>query len=122
METVAVIGASRDRHKFGNKAVRGFQHAGYSVVPINPRHAEIEGLHAYASVLEVPFDLDIATLYVPPHIGEPLLDEIVQKGIPVLWLNPGADGPGVVERARALGLEPTIGCSLIGIGESPSRY
>ncbi len=120
--TVAVVGASQDRRKFGNKAVRGFLHAGYTVIPINPHDDMIEGLPAYRSVLEVPVDIDMATLYVPPEIGERIVDEVARKGIPVLWLNPGSDGPRVVQRARALGLEPAVGCSLIAHGESPARY
>lgn len=122
MKIVAVIGASRDRNKFGNKAVRGFRRAGYEVVPIHPLDAEIEGIHAYSSVLEVPGDIDIATLYVPPKVGERLVAEIAQKKIPLLWLNPGADGPRVIKCAQALGLKLTVGCSLIAIGESPSQY
>ena len=122
MKIVAVIGASRDRNKFGNKAVRGFRRAGYEVVPIHPLDDKIEGIHAYSSVLEVPGDIDIATLYVPPKVGERLVAEIAQKKIPLLWLNPGADGPRVIKRAQALGLELTVGCSLIAIGESPSQY
>ena len=47
------------------------------------------------------------------------MEEVAKKGIAEVWLNPGADHPTVVERARALGLEPTVGCSIIGIGESP---
>ena len=67
---VAVIGASNNRNKFGNRAVRAFQQQGYTVVPINPHETEIEGLKAYASVLDVPGPIDMATLYVPPDIGE----------------------------------------------------
>ena len=66
---VAVIGASSNRSKFGNRAVRAFVQQGYAVVPINPHAAEIEGLKAYASVLDVPGPIDMATLYVPPEIG-----------------------------------------------------
>ena len=122
METVAVVGASRDQRKFGNKAVRGFRHAGYTVVPINLHDTEIEGLQVYRSVLDVPFDIDMATLYVRPVVAEQIVEEIAKKQIRVLWLNPGADGPRVVQRARDLGLEPTIGCSLIAVGECPSQY
>lgn len=122
VKTVAVVGASRDRRKFGNKAVRGFLHAGCTVIPINPHGGEIEGLPSYPSVLDVPVDIDMATLYVPPEIGERIVGEVARKKIPVLWLNPGSDGPGVVRRAREVGLEPTIGCSLIAHGESPARY
>ena len=53
-KTVAVIGASSDRRKFGNKALRAFAHQGYTVFAINPHEREIEGHPAYASVLDVP--------------------------------------------------------------------
>src|ERR1700682_5346248 len=79
---VAVIGASSNRSKFGNRAVRAFRGQGYTVVPINPHETEIEGLKAYASVLDVPGPIDMATLYVPPEIGEPLMDELARKHLP----------------------------------------
>ena len=69
-KVVAVIGASNDRQKFGNKAVRAFRHQGYDVIPINPHESAVEGLKAYRSVLDVPGPIDIATFYVPPEIGE----------------------------------------------------
>ena len=122
MKTVAVIGASRHRHKFGNKAVRAFLRRGYNVLPINPKEREIEGLQVYKSVLDVPRDIDIATVYVPSDIGEKIITEIVTKGIPELWLNPGADGDLVIQRAKILGKEPVLGCSIIAIGESPDDY
>ena len=117
-----MVGASRDRRKFGNKAVRGFRRAGYRVAPINPGGGEIEGLQAYPALRDVPHAIDLASFYVPPEIGVQLVDEVARLGIATLWLNPGADGPQVVQRARQLGLEPVIGCSLIRIGESPAGY
>ena len=122
MKTVAIIGASQDRHKFGNKAVRAFRHRGYDVVPINLRHREIEGLPAFPSVLDVPRTIVVATVYVPPEIGERIVEEVARKQISELWLNPGANGQGVIRRARELGLEPVMWCSLIAIGESPADY
>ena len=119
---VAVVGASRDRRKFGNKAVRAFLHRGYDVVPINPAGGVIEEIPTYASVLDVPRSIDIATVYLQPAIGERVIDEIARKGIEEVWLNPGADGTGVVARARALGLNPILDCSIVGIGESPALY
>jgi hypothetical protein len=50
------------------------------------------------------------------------MDDIARKGIKEVWLNPGADEPAVVARARALGLTPIQACSILGIGESPSRF
>lgn len=122
MRRVAVIGASRDPCKFGNKAVRAFARRGFDVVPVNPREAVVEERPCYPSVLHVPGPIDIATLYVPPAVGETLLDELAAKGVGEVWINPGAESPRLVARARALGLSPLLGCSLLRIGEDPSAY
>src|SRR5258705_6217813 len=90
-KVVAVIGASSNRSKFGNRAVRAFQQQGYSVVPINPHETEIEGLKSYRSVLDVPGTIEMASFYVPPEIGLVVIDEVARKGIPEVWLNPGAE-------------------------------
>lgn len=122
MKTVAVIGASTDRRKFGNKAVRAFASAGYTVIPITPHHDTVEGLRAYPSVVDVPGPIDMATIYVPPDVGEQLLDDIARKAIPEVWLNPGAESAALRERARALGLAPIEACSIVAVGLSPSRF
>lgn len=116
---VAVIGASTDRRKFGNRAVRAFVRQGYDVVPINPHETHIEGLATYGSVLDVPGPIDMATVYVPPETGLTLIGEIAQKGIREVWLNPGAESPALVAAAQALGLTPIEACSIVGIGETP---
>jgi len=93
MPVVAIVGASSDRRKFGNKAVRAFRAQGYTVVPIHPSAEEIEGETAYASVLDYPGPIDEVSLYVPAEIGMSVVEDIAQKGIPIVWLNPGADEP-----------------------------
>src|SRR2546427_8005020 len=99
-KVVAVIGASSNRQKFGNRAVRAFRRQGYIVVPINPHEREVEGLKAYRSVLDVPGAIDMATMYVPPEIGEQVIDEIAQKQIREVWLNPGSESDALIVRAR----------------------
>jgi hypothetical protein len=64
----------------------------------------------------------MATVYVPAAAGVRVLDDVKQKGIAEVWLNPGADDDVVVRRARQLGLNVIQACSIIAIGESPSRY
>ena len=118
-KVVAVIGASSDRRKFGNRALRAFREQGHTVVPINPHEQEIEGLKAYRSVLDVPGPIDMATLYVQPRVGVQIMDEIARKGIAEVWLNPGADDDAVVERAKAVGLRPIVACSIMAIGRNP---
>jgi predicted CoA-binding protein len=116
---VAIVGASNDRNKFGNRAVRAFRRQGYTVVPINPHETEVEGLRAYPSVLDVPGPIDMASLYVPPDVGYTLLEELAQKQIPEVWLNPGAESDELIARARELQLQPIVACSIVGIGQNP---
>lgn len=118
-KVVAVIGASNDRHKFGNRAVRAFRQQGYTVVPVNPRESEVEGLKAYASILDVPGPVDMASLYVPPEIGEQVIADIARKGVPEVWLNPGAESDELIARARALNIQPIVACSVVAIGQNP---
>jgi len=121
-KTVAVIGASSHRYKYGNKALRAFISQGYTVLAINPNERQVEGLRTYASVLDVPGAIDMATLYVPGHIGVRVMDDIAKKRIPEVWLNPGADDDEVVARAKALGVNVIQACSIMAIGESPGRF
>jgi len=122
MPVVAVIGASSDRRKFGNKALRAWRRQGYGVVPVNPNVDRVEGERAYPTVLDYPGQIDEATVYVQPSEGLKVVAQIARKGIPVVWLNPGADDEAVVARARELGLETRVACSIRGIGEDPGDY
>jgi len=121
-KTVAIIGASPDRSKFSNKAVRAFVKQGYTVVPVHPKEASVEGLTAYKSIADIPGTVDVASLYLPPAVGIKVLDEIARKGVAEVWLNPGADSDEVIGRARELKLNTIVACSILGIGESPSSF
>jgi predicted CoA-binding protein len=118
-KVVAVIGASRHREKFGNRAVRAFSEQGYTVIPINPHEREIEGLQAYASVLDVPGPIDMASFYVPPDIGARVIEDVATKGITEVWLNPGSESDALVARARMLSIQPIAACSIVAIGSNP---
>lgn len=121
--TVAIIGASADRSKFGNISVRAHAQQGYEVYPVNPRGGEIEGLPVAATIAEVPAeDLDRVSLYVPPAVGEQLLPAIAAKGCRELWLNPGTESDALVARARELGIRTVVGCSIVDLGVSPSDF
>lgn len=121
-KVVAVIGASSDRRKFGNRALRAFRQQGHTVIPINPNEREVEGLKTYPSVLDVPGPIDMATFYVPPEVGVRVIDEVAKKGIGEVWLNPGADGDEVLDRARMLNLKPIVACSIVAIGQNPYEF
>ncbi|PYR67897.1 MAG: CoA-binding protein [Acidobacteria bacterium] len=119
MKTVAVIGASSDRRKFGNKAFRAFSEEGHRVIPINPNEPEVEGVKTYATVLDVPDAIDMATVYVPPEIGITLLDGFEKKKIAEIWINPGAESDELIAEARRRKLNVIEACSIVGIGRNP---
>ena len=119
---VAVIGASKQRDKFGNKAVRSYLKHGHRVFPVNLRETEIEGQRAYRSIRDIPVELDATLVYVPPEVTLRLLSEITRKGPGMLYLNPGSEDDAVVARAAELGLEPILACSILAIGDRPSNY
>jgi len=120
---VAIIGASVNRSKFGNKAVRAYQNQGWEIYPVHPTLTEIEGLLAYPSLDAIPERyLDRVLFYVPPEIGVGILDQIPRKQVDQVWINPGADSPELIERAEQLGLNVIQACAIVDIGESPGRY
>lgn len=121
-KSVAVIGASNDRSKFGNKGVRAFKQAGWTVYPVTKEGEEVEGLKSYRSIGEVPERPDWVSMYVPPRVGLALLPEIAEKGTDELVFNPGAGGAELMEESRKLGLNPVAKCSILAIGLSPGMF
>ena len=119
MKTVAVIGASNDRAKFGNKAVRAFRQQDYTVFPVNPKESEIEGLSAYQSIRDVPVRPQMISVYLPPPVLLKILPEIAARGCDELWLNPGTESDEVLAEAERLGLNVIQACSIVGVGMSP---
>ena len=117
---MAIVGASNDRRKFGNRAVRAYRRQGYDVRPVHPTLAEVEGLRAYPTLDAIPDRVDIVSFYVPPDIGIDLLDAVAAKAPGELWINPGAGSAALLARAAALGLKPIQSCSIIAIGEVPA--
>jgi predicted CoA-binding protein len=122
-KTIAVLGASRDRGKFGNKCVRAYHEAGWQVFPVNLGSAEpIEGLATVRRLADVPAALDRISVYLPPPVTLELLPEIAAKGAGEVWLNPGSADARVLEEARRLGVAARPGCSIVDIGVSPAQF
>jgi predicted CoA-binding protein len=120
--TVAIIGASTRRHKFGNKAVRAYLRQGWEVYPVHPEAQVIEGQRAFRSIRDVPVErLDRVSIYLPPVVGLQVIDELPAKPAHDVWLNPGAASKELVQRARELGLNVVLGCSIVAIGVDPEE-
>lgn len=122
MPSIAIVGASSNRRKYGNRAVRAYLQQGFTVYPVHPSETEIEGLPVYRSVRDIPADiLDRVTLYLGAEQGLQVLPDIASKQVGELLLNPGAYDPAVVARARELGLPVVVACSILAVGMTPSQ-
>jgi uncharacterized protein len=122
MKTVAVIGASNDRSKFGNKALRAFQSKGWNAIPVHPTETEVEGIPAVKEISALSERPDWITVYVRPTVLLPMLEAIAKIGCDQLWLNPGTSSAEVQREVRRLGIKATEGCSILAIGASPSNF
>jgi uncharacterized protein len=120
-KTIAILGASADRTKFGNKAVRAFAQQGFTVYPVNPKEAVIEGRPVCHSLADVPVRPNLISVYLPPPVLLKVLPEIAAKGCDELWLNPGTESAEVLAEAERLGLNVIQACSIVGIGLSPAE-
>lgn len=121
--TVAILGASADRTKFGNKSVRAHLQQGFEVFPVNPKGGEIEGLTVFKSLADVPGGrLNRVSVYLPPPLVLKALDAIAARGCDELFLNPGTESPEVVGHAESLGLNPIVACSIVDLGVRPKDF
>ena len=100
--SVAVLGASRDRRKYGNKAVRAYVESGYTVYPVNPKEETIEGLKAYPNLDAIQTPVDFVSLYVPPAVGLQMLPAIAAKKPREVWLNPGSESDLFLREPKSL--------------------
>ena len=121
-KTVAVVGASGDRGKFGNKGLRAFVRAGWRAFPVHPSEGQVEGLDAVRSVDGIDAALDVVSLYVPAAVGVKLLPNIAAKQPGEVWVNPGAESAELIAEARRLGLRVRQTCSIIEVGYRPADF
>jgi predicted CoA-binding protein len=114
----AVVGASSNREKYGNKVLRCYQQHGKEVFPINPRAAEIEGLRAYPSLEALPKPVAGISIITPPRITESVVEEAIRAGVKCIWMQPGAENDRAVRAAETAGLEVIAGgpCLLVVLG------
>ena len=117
-EAFAVVGASVDRSKYGNKVLRCYQQHGREVYPINARAAEVEGLKAYPSLAALPVGVKAISVITPPAITEQVVQEAAAAGVEHIWMQPGAESDAAIRSAEALGLSVIAGgpCLLVVMG------
>jgi predicted CoA-binding protein len=117
----AVVGASTNREKYGNKVLRAYMEKGLEVHPINPKAEEVEGLASYAGLAELPVKVRGISVITPPKVTALVVEEAARQGVEYLWMQPGAESPEAVRRAGELGLKVIAdgSCFLVESGVHP---
>ncbi len=113
-----VVGASTDRHKYGNKVLRCYQQHGLKAVPVNPKVPEIEGAKSVASVLDLPAEVESISIITPPAVTEQVVEQAAAKGIRNVWMQPGAESQRAVAACREHGIHVIAdgSCLLVVLG------
>lgn len=94
--TWAVVGASQDRSKFGNRIFRSLRDAGYTVFPVNPKGGMLEGVEVYPSLAALPEPPEVVDLVVPPTVTERVVEEAHSLGLTRIWMQPGAESEAAI--------------------------
>ena len=118
-KTVVIIGASQDRSKYGNKAIRAYVNQGWKVFPVNTHEKKIEGLKVYSSILDIKKNIDRVSMYVPAIIGMKIIEDIAKREPKEVFFNPGTESKELVAKAKMLGIDPILACSIVEINEYP---
>src|SRR3954447_7428052 len=101
---IAMVGASSNRDKASNGIMRKLQHAGYRVIPVNPKETEILGERSYASLVDIPERIDIVDVFRRAEDTPAIADEAVTIGAKALWLQTGIVSEDAAARAKQGGL------------------
>lgn len=99
----AVVGASQDRDKYGNKVLRVYMQNNLDAVPVNPKADEVEGLTAYADLPSVPGHVDGISIITPPPATEQVVKQALSLGIKNIWMQPGAESQAAIDLATHAG-------------------
>ncbi len=113
----AVVGATENPSKFGNKIYKKLKAFGYEVYAVNPMYQSVEGDICYPSLSEVPVKIDCVSVVVGPDKSSDVLAEVKQLGIENIWFQPGTYTPEIVEASEVAGLNTVyMNCVLVELG------
>ncbi len=100
----AVIGASPDPSRYGNKIIKKLKNGGYNIFPINPKYDEIEGLKSYAKLADIAEEVDCISMVVNKEIATKAVEEAAEKKVKYIWFQPNTYNAEIVQKAEDKGI------------------
>jgi predicted CoA-binding protein len=109
----AVVGASEKEKSYGKKITKKLIEKGYNVIPISRNYGTILGEKAYPRLIDFEGTVDVVDFVVDPTIGIRILDDVIEKGIKKIILQPGTSSPEILQKAENHGIEVLQSCVLV---------
>ncbi len=116
--TLAVVGVSRDRSKFGNLVYRRLKAHGYQVFAVNPKVETVEGDHCFTDLAALPGSVGGVVIVVPPEITRRIVQEAAAAGIRRVWMQPGAESEEAVRFCEEHGIVVVQGLCVMTLSGS----
>lgn len=117
-DAFGVIGASKDRNKYGNKVVRCYMQHQKTIYPVHPREKMIEGLSCLHSVAALPNNVNSISIITPSVITEQIVEQAIIKKIKNIWMQPGSESFKAIQACQIYNINIIAGgtCILVTLG------
>ncbi|MEA1975835.1 MAG: CoA-binding protein [Bacillota bacterium] len=114
----AVVGATKNQNKYGNKIYKLLKEKNYDVIGVNPIHKDIEGDLTKPDLLSIEKEINCISVVVGPEKAVKVVEEAIKKGIKYMWFQPGTFTPEIIEKAENAGINVVFhNCILVEIGK-----
>jgi len=103
--SIAVVGCSPKPSRDSHQVARYLLDQGYEMIPVNPGQKEILGRTCYGSLKEIPVPVDVVDLFLKPERVPPVVDQALEIGAKVIWMQLGVVENASAEKAREKGIQ-----------------
>jgi len=101
---VAVVGISAKPHRASNEIATYLKESGYRLIGVNPNETSVLGEKCYARLQDVPETVEIVDIFRKAEDVAPVVDDAIEKGAKVIWMQLGIENRVAAEKALAAGM------------------
>ncbi len=102
---IAVVGLSTKPERDSYRVARYLMENGFDITPVNPGHKEILGKRCYASLKDIPYEIEVVDIFLNPKRIPPVVDQAIEIGAKVIWMQLGLAHNESAKKARNAGIQ-----------------
>jgi predicted CoA-binding protein len=104
-KTIAIVGISNKPDRDSYIVAEYLLNQGYKIIPVNPNIDTVLSLKAYPDLISIPEDIEIVDIFRRPEFVDEIVDQAIEKGAKVVWMQLGVINESAAEKARKAGLK-----------------